>query len=609
MAIVNGANYDHSDIQSVVGGDTVRHMYQDTAGRSMLAPTEASSTASAAHTPGTDSEYFVHNNKIYQATSPIAQGGTIVTSGSGANCKEAPVGASLSELKSAITPISPGWHYGYKTNTGTTGGQSGTDRKYSDFILCPAGSEVKYVAETNHSTIAGISFYDIDGNFLSGISDAGTIGEEQTATAPANAWYCVLSTKTNILEKSYAKITNSVVETVKKITAFQKVIKYISPNGNDNNSGLASAPYKTLNKAITAGADVVYAEPGTYEQPSVATLNNKDGFEFFVLYAAPDVSTKHKPKAIFENAYTLSVSADSETGLLIGSHTFSNTSNWYKVFVSQTLPISPSGMQSETYNAILWECDSNNETNDKKLKPVLTIAECQAQTGTFYYDHTAGHVYINPDTAITNPTFMYLRFESGTMVYISNSQNVKFEGLEIKHAPDYSMQNVSCKDVELKECRFTHTAYRNGLMVTKGNTTLTACEALQMTGDGFGIATQGCANLIDCDSHHNGDDGVSHHDGSVGFISGGHYHHNGKGGISSPYSGAKVNVYNAMMHNNVYGLYVGIGNDECIISGCALVDNDTAIINGGYTLHCFNNVFSGNTHGITGNGNTVVYGP
>ena len=39
---------------------------------------------------------------LYRATATIAQGGTIVTSGSGANCKEAPVGASLSELKSAF---------------------------------------------------------------------------------------------------------------------------------------------------------------------------------------------------------------------------------------------------------------------------------------------------------------------------------------------------------------------------------------------------------------------------------------------------------------------------------------------------------------------------
>ena len=102
MAIVNGTNYDHIDLQSVAGGDTVRHMYQDTAGRAMLAPTEASSTASMAHVPGTDSEFFVYNNKLYQATVSIAQGGTITPN---TNCKEAPLGKAVSDLKSAIDEI------------------------------------------------------------------------------------------------------------------------------------------------------------------------------------------------------------------------------------------------------------------------------------------------------------------------------------------------------------------------------------------------------------------------------------------------------------------------------------------------------------------------
>lgn len=99
MALVNGTNYDHVDLQSVAGGDITRHMYQDTAGRAMLAPTEASSTASAAHIPGTDSEFFIYDGKLYQATVSISQGGTITPN---TNCKEAPVGASLSELKSAL---------------------------------------------------------------------------------------------------------------------------------------------------------------------------------------------------------------------------------------------------------------------------------------------------------------------------------------------------------------------------------------------------------------------------------------------------------------------------------------------------------------------------
>lgn len=96
MALVNGTNYDHIDLHAASGGDVTRHKLQDTDGRAMVAPTEASSTASAAHPAGS---YFIYNNKLYQATSDIASGGTITPN---TNCKEAPLGGSVSELKSAF---------------------------------------------------------------------------------------------------------------------------------------------------------------------------------------------------------------------------------------------------------------------------------------------------------------------------------------------------------------------------------------------------------------------------------------------------------------------------------------------------------------------------
>ena len=96
MAIVNGANYDHVDLQAVTGGDTTRHMLQDTAGRAMLAPIESSSTASSAHAKGS---YFIYDGNLYCALANIAQGGSIVTSGSGQNCEEVTVGGELARLE------------------------------------------------------------------------------------------------------------------------------------------------------------------------------------------------------------------------------------------------------------------------------------------------------------------------------------------------------------------------------------------------------------------------------------------------------------------------------------------------------------------------------
>jgi len=65
---------------------------------SYIGPSEASSTASAAHAAGS---YFIYNGKLYQATSDIAIGDTIA---SGTNCAQVPGGAmgEVSILKSAF---------------------------------------------------------------------------------------------------------------------------------------------------------------------------------------------------------------------------------------------------------------------------------------------------------------------------------------------------------------------------------------------------------------------------------------------------------------------------------------------------------------------------
>ena len=101
MALVNGADYDHIDLQTTAGGNTIRHMLQDTAGRAMLAPMEANTTASIAYATG---DYFILSGTLYQATADIAIGGTIVPN---TNCEAVTVGGQLGDLKSAIDVLEP----------------------------------------------------------------------------------------------------------------------------------------------------------------------------------------------------------------------------------------------------------------------------------------------------------------------------------------------------------------------------------------------------------------------------------------------------------------------------------------------------------------------
>lgn len=99
MALVNGTEYYFIDMQQASGGNTTRHLLKDTNGRSMIAPTEASSTASAAHAKGS---YFIYGTTLYQATADIASGGTITPN---TNCKAVALSAEVSDLKSNLQAL------------------------------------------------------------------------------------------------------------------------------------------------------------------------------------------------------------------------------------------------------------------------------------------------------------------------------------------------------------------------------------------------------------------------------------------------------------------------------------------------------------------------
>lgn len=76
---------------SVVRLNGVDYNLEDENVRAMIAPTEASSTASAAHAPGTENEYFILDNTLYRAITNIAVGDTITA---GTNCAAVPAGIS-----------------------------------------------------------------------------------------------------------------------------------------------------------------------------------------------------------------------------------------------------------------------------------------------------------------------------------------------------------------------------------------------------------------------------------------------------------------------------------------------------------------------------------
>lgn len=204
MALVNGTNYDHIDLHAASGGDVTRHKLQDTDGRAMVAPTEASSTASAAHPAGS---YFIYNNKLYQATSDIASGGTITPN---TNCKEAPLGASVSDLKSAIyggeVDISSEFTFTSSRRVDSTDGSFDTSSSYSsmkanqNFVSVENYDylEISPFPTWGQSTSNGLAFYSsaAASAYVSGLAFRNT-GEYSSETVrvaiPATAKYVRLT--------------------------------------------------------------------------------------------------------------------------------------------------------------------------------------------------------------------------------------------------------------------------------------------------------------------------------------------------------------------------------------------------------------------------------
>lgn len=120
--------------------------------------------------------------------------------------------SDVSNLKSALnfTDLINGLAFIANTAIDDAGNEwtGRTGRYCTEYIPCGANLEVKYVGETNHSSIGGIAFYDINKRVLSVYSNNGTKGTEITVTSPANTAYCRLSTDAGTLANSYVKVPN-----------------------------------------------------------------------------------------------------------------------------------------------------------------------------------------------------------------------------------------------------------------------------------------------------------------------------------------------------------------------------------------------------------------
>lgn len=179
----------------------------------------------------------------------------------------------------------------------------------------------------------------------------------------------------------------------------------------------------------------------------------------------------------------------------------------------------------------------------------------------------------------TNTSKPYIKLASGYKCRIYDTNEVDISDVWVSGRNGHGIYFKNCESVNLLGCKATNCLTNSscGFKFTDTNVTLTRCEASGNDLDGFNFHSHGTSVMMDCISHDNADDGVSHHDDCNGTIIGGEFYNNGKGGVSSPTYGAKVNIYDIYSHDNIYGIYsvsnADSGNCKAIFANCICENN------------------------------------
>ena len=177
-----------------------------------------------------------------------------------------------------------------------------------------------------------------------------------------------------------------------------------------------------------------------------------------------------------------------------------------------------------------------------------------------------------PKIKITESTNYGVRIENVAEIYLSD---IWSDG-QNKHL--FLLNDV--KKAEFVRCYASNNVDSDscGFRCLNSNVLFVGCKAWNITLDGFNLHKYGNYDLIDCIAYDCGDDGVSHHDGCTGMISGGEYYRCGKGGVASPCYGSTVNISNVHSHDNIQFGILARSNDQYNhshgkIINCVIINN------------------------------------
>ena len=392
--------------------------------------------------------------------------------------------------------------------------------------------------------------------------------KEQSLEHEGRFWE--LENKIASLEEKISKQTN---KEPNQETSKEPLLLYISPEGNDRNDGLtATTSKKTVKACVNAGATRISAKRGVYKE--VVALSNIGELEIFptdndLTFV---VGVEREP-IVFDTSDRVEVSGLVDYNA-IKRVAYSNSANtqFDKVFLKKSQTPLYGGEYGSRYNATVWLLSQDEKTVCIKLKPVLTVAECEAEGNTFSY--ADGYIYINADMTGVDSIIVPTNWDCG--IYINGAQKVVMKEVEVRFAGSYNIDIRNCAYFDFYKCACKYTSYGSGFHPFNSNGVLTACYATK-NYDGYGISGYGHTTYIDCVAEYNFDDGMSHHNAATGTVIGGRYEGNGKGGITPAY-GAEVNIYGGIYKNNGsfgigYLYYSAEGAASGMVQGAVITGN------------------------------------
>lgn len=440
----------------------------------------------------------------------------------------------------------------------------------------------------NHSDYA---FFDENGNLLKRDSyfDRGDMTANTKTSyivkAPADSEYLIVSGY-NYQDEQFPIIRETIGITDYVSMAVNSTV-YVSPTGNDANDGLTKdTAFATIQKAIDINAKNIILAPGSYRNQNVR-IDEKNGINIIcqTTLTEKDYITKfnRKRRAVLDNSIEIEGIED-YSGILRASLSLDENSNYYKVFISQELPVDYSSESYygdiPTYNAILWE-QTEDISKCKQMIPVLSLETCISTSGSFHYD--GSYLYINPtDATAQNTIYKRLQKEDTDTepgIYIRKSTNIHIVGLDVVFFPMQAIYLNLADNTLFENCNAMFTNYKTAISNHYSNAKYVNCVSAYSGGDGWGVSYCGNISLIDCSGIYCADDGVSHHAGCTGIIDGGKYEHNMKGGVT-PAFGALIDVRNVTCRYNAWGIYYTstsasqVAGAECTIRNCLSYDNN-----------------------------------